>query len=266
MNLTYLQLETTNHCNAHCTFCPHHQFKEKGFMTDSLYGKILTEAQSLPYLEKVIPMLTGEPFLDKQFVWRLAVLREMLPKVEIEVYTNGSLLTRELVKELRQIPNVTYSVSVNGLQAETRKRLMGLDDFQQVKEGLRAMEEAGIQYRPTMVFSPQDEGECAAFHEAGGVVIQYQSWAGSQYDYKRTVSTRCERALYEMTVRYNGDVVLCCFDPFGKVTFGNLNTEGIEGIWESEKHQNYQRLHARGRGEELQLCGQCTEGLTMKIA
>jgi len=209
-------------------------------------------------------MLTGEPFLDKQFVQRLAMLRGMLPKVEIEVYTNGSLLTKELVWELKQVPNVKYSISLNGLRAETRRRLMGLDDMEKVKIGLRAMEEAGIKYRPTMVFSRQDEQECAAFNEAGGIVIQYQSWAGQQYGYIRRASTRCDRALYEMTVRYNGDVVLCCFDPFGKVTFGNLNQETIEGVWQSEKHRNYQRMHARERGEELQLCGQCTEGLTTR--
>jgi radical SAM protein with 4Fe4S-binding SPASM domain len=260
--MKYLQLETTNHCNAHCTFCPHHQFTEKGFMSDALYWKILTEAQRIPTLEKVVPMLTGEPFLDKQFVYRLKLLRQMLPKVEIEVYTNGSLLTRELVSELKGIPGVKYSVSVNGLKGTTRKRLMGLDDMEKVKAGLRAMEEAGIEYRPTMVYSTQDNQECVAFNEAGGLSIQYQSWAGQQYNYKRTVSTRCERALYEMTVRYNGDVVLCCFDPFGEVTFGNLNRQTIEEVWTSEKHRNYQRLHARGRGQELKLCGQCTEGLT----
>lgn len=263
-DLYILQLETTNHCNAHCTFCPHDRFTEKGFMSDELYDKILSEARELPHLTKIIPMLTGEPFLDKKFVSRLRKLRETF-SCAIEVYTNGSLLTEELVSQLKEIPAIEYSVSLNGLKRETRRRLMGLDDYQQVRAGLRAMERAGIRYRPTMVFAPEvTDKEARDFFDAGGMVIKYQSWAGLEYPFQRTCRTSCGRALRDMTVRYNGDVVLCCFDPFGKVTFGNLNRETIEEVWTSERHRNYQRMHALGRGNELPLCDQCTEGLTMR--
>jgi radical SAM protein with 4Fe4S-binding SPASM domain len=63
-----------------------------------------------------------------------------------------------------------------------------------------------------------------------------------------------------MTIRYNGDVVLCCFDPFGEVTFGNLNNETIEEIWKGDKHQEYALTHKQGRGNELLRCESCTEG------
>lgn len=260
-DLQYIQLETTNHCNAKCVFCPHYKFTEKGFMTDELYSKILDEAQKLPNIQEIIPMLTGEPFLDKKFIPRLKKLREMFPNIAIEVYTNGSLLTEENVRQIALIPNIRYSISMNGLSPETRKMVMGLDDYFDVMLGIKAMERAGIKYRVTMVAYPEiSREEMKEFIKAGGTVIQYQSWAGTQYPYERRRWTSCPRALNAMTIRYNGDVVLCCFDPFGEVTFGNLNTETIEEIWQSERHREYQMKHKEGRGNEMPMCEQCTEG------
>jgi radical SAM protein with 4Fe4S-binding SPASM domain len=260
-DLLCIQLETTNHCNAKCKFCPHYKFTEKGFMTDELYDKILDEAKRLPNLAEIIPMLTGEPFLDKKFIPRLKKLREMFPNIAIEVYTNGSLLKDEIIQQLKDIPSVRYSVSLNGLNPETRKTIMGLDDYWDVVFAFKTMERLGIKYRATMVAYPElSREEMKGFIESGGTVIQYQSWAGTQYPYERRRWTSCARAINGMTIRYNGDVVLCCFDPFGEVTFGNLNNETIEEIWQSDKHQEYALAHKQGRGNELLKCEQCTEG------
>lgn len=260
-DLLHIQLETTNHCNAKCLFCPQYKFAEKGFMTDELYEKILDEALKLPNLAEVIPMLTGEPFLDKKFISRLRKLREMFPTIAIEVYTNGSLLVDDVIHQLKDIPGVRYSVSLNGLNPETRKRIMGLDDYWEVVRAFKTMEKLGVKYRATMVAYPEiSREEFKGFIESGGTVIQYQSWAGTQYPYERRRWTCCPRAVNGMTIRYNGDVILCCFDPFGEVTFGNLNTETIEEIWQSQKHKEYQIMHKQGRGNELPMCEHCTEG------
>ena len=68
------------------------------------------------------------------------------------------------------------------------------------------------------------------------------------------------RAKSYMTVRYDGRVNLCCFDPFGKVVFGDLNNNTIEEVWQSDKHREYQALHNEGRVAQLPLCCSCTEG------
>jgi radical SAM protein with 4Fe4S-binding SPASM domain len=205
-------------------------------------------------------MLTGEPFLDKKFIPRLRTLRETLPDVSIEVYTNGSLLTDDVINQIKDIP-VRYSISLNGLSPETRKNIMGLNDYWEVIRALKTMDKLGVKYRVTMVAHPTvSPEEIKGFTESGGTAIQYQSWAGIQYPYERRRWTSCPRAINGMTVRYNGDVVLCCFDPFGEVTFGNLNKETIEEIWKNDKHRNYQMMHRQGRGQELLKCEHCTEG------
>lgn len=259
-DLLYLQVETTNHCNGKCVFCPQHQFKEKGFMTQELYEKIIDEASRLPNLTMFHPMLTGEPFLDKNFMDRLRLARAKLPNVEFEIYTNGSLFTDEIIYQLKEIPNLHLSVSLNGLKPETRKKLMGFDDYWQVMQAFKLMEQSGIKYRATMVAYPEiSQDEVAAFIESGGTAIRYQSWAGIQYPYERKRWTSCARAINQMTVLYTGDVCLCCFDPFGEVNFGNLNSDTIETVWNNTRHKEYQSMHKQGRGHELPKCEACTE-------
>lgn len=260
-SLLVLQVETTNICNANCIFCPHHKFKEFGTMSDELYEKIVREASELPKLQLFIPMLTGEPLCDKKFVERLKFARERMPWISIEIYTNGTLLTPEIIDKLKGITDLHISLSLNAITPETRKQMMGLDDYWDVIKSMKYMESVGLPYRTTMVAHPQiRELEIQTFIKAGGLAIQSQSWCGEQYPYERRRWTSCPRALNFMTVRYTGDVCLCCFDPFGKVTFGNLNNQTIEEIWKSQRHREYQERHKIGKGNECGLCYACTEG------
>jgi len=260
-SLLALQVETTNRCNAKCLFCPHHKFAEFGTMSQELYEKIVDEASRLPALEVFTPMLTGEPFCDPQFVERLKLARSKLPNVMLEVYTNGHLLTKDLIDQLCQVKEMRFSVSLNAITPETRKRMTGLDDYVKVADMMLYMEHVGMPYRATMVGYPEiRQEEIRAFVKAGGLAIQYQSWCGEQYPYDRRRWTSCPRAMNYMTVRWTGQVCLCCFDPFGKVDFGDLNKETIEDIWQSSRRREYQSLHRQGRGAECELCNMCTEG------
>ncbi len=259
--LAILQVETTNLCNAKCVFCQHDKFTEFGTMTDGLYKKIVDEASQLPKLQTFIPMLTGEPFCDEQIIDRIKYARVQMPWVNIQLYTNGSLLTFEILQQLKEIPNFYLSISLNGLNPETREKVMGLKDWRHIIRMANYAEQIKLPYRVTMVAYPEiNQDELRGFIRAGGMAIQYQSWAGQQYPYKRNRWTSCIRALTHMTVRYNGDANLCCFDPFGKVSFGNLNENTIEGIWTSQMRQEYIASHKAGEGNKMPLCEACTEG------
>ncbi len=258
--LSILQIETTNLCQASCIFCQHDKFTEFGTMTDELYEKIITEASGLK-LHTFIPMLTGEPFCDKQIIDRIKYARLKMPWVNIQLYTNGSLLTLAILDGLKKIPDFSLSISLNGLNPETRKKVMGLDDWGHVIQMAHYAEQIKLPYRVTLVATPEvSEEERVNFIKAGGMVIQYQSWAGQQYPYKRNRWTSCVRALNHMTIRYNGDANLCCFDPFGKVSFGNLNEKTITEIWQSPERQRYILKHKTGEGHKLPMCDSCTEG------
>ncbi len=258
--LAVLQLETTNLCQAHCVFCQHDKFTEFGTMADELYEKIIIEASKLPNLRLFIPMLTGEPFCDKNIIGRIKYAREKMPWVNIQLYTNGSLLTLDIIQQLKEISNFNLSISLNGLTPETRKKVTGLDDWSHVVQMAHYAEGIKLSYRVTMVcYHDVPIKEIEDFVKSGGTAIGYQSWAGQQYPHRRIRPTSCVRALNHMTIRYNGDANLCCFDPFGKVSFGNLSEKTIEEIWKSPERQEYILRHKILEGHKLTLCDSCTE-------
>lgn len=260
-NIAVLQVETTNICNAHCVFCPHDRFKEFGTMSDELWDKIVSEAACLSGLQTFIPMLTGEPFCDKQILSRIRHARERLPKVMIQLYTNGGLLTEAILEELAAVPQFFLNISLNGLKPEIREHLMGLKDWVHVVRMARYAQQIKLPTRVTMVAYPElHEKDLSDFNAVGGVAIQYQSWAGQQYPYERKRWTSCPRALSHMTVRYDGSANLCCFDPFGKVSFGNVTEQTLEEIWQGRARREYRESHQVGQGNRLPLCGACTEG------
>lgn len=265
-----LQVETTNYCNARCIFCAYDQIKKHGTMSDDLYTRILKDAKKLaPSPKTFIPMLTGEPFLDLQMVDRIKEARAALPKTEIHLYTNGSKLTEEIIKELAQVPNFHVNISANGASVETRKRLTGLGDYEHVARMIDYADTMHISHSVSLVQHPSiTKKEEAAFHRRWGeatsssscrspYIFQHLNFAGLTYKKDKTHFTYCLHATSHMTVLWDGRVNLCCMDPLGRKIFGDLNFQTVLEVWLSQERQRYATMHKEGRGTECEVCRDC---------
>lgn len=268
--LERIQVETTNHCNAKCIFCAHSRIPERGTMSGRLYSKILSDLSRLtPPLKTFIPMLIGEPLLDPHILDRIREARAVLPHSEIELYTNGSLLTEQIINNLAPVQGFRLNISANGAARETRKRLTGLDDFEHLDRMIGQVDRAGIPHSVSMVQHPSitaDEEE--AFNLKWGAassassnripyVFQHLNFAGLTRASEGINFTRCIHATSYMTVFWNGIVNLCCMDPLGRKTFGDLNHRSVAEIWYSEERQRYCQIHNEGNGARLELCRDC---------
>ncbi|HEY0087402.1 MAG TPA: radical SAM/SPASM domain-containing protein [Candidatus Lokiarchaeia archaeon] len=260
MDLKVLQIETTSLCNSHCIFCIHNSLKTFGTMSDNLFLKILNDAREIPTIQTIIPMMLGEPFLDKKIISRLKLINQILPKVKISLFTNCSLLTDKIVKELWEIKNLKMYFSLNGTK-EVRKRLMDLDDFEHCFEMIKlyaSKKECIVQ----MVQYPSvSNGELKEFKNLFPnapptlQVISYKNWSGDKFC--ALPKTSCKRAMYDMTIMWNGLVNLCCME-YGKVIFGDANKSSIKEIWESPSRQAYCLVHSEGKFLKNTPCYNCT--------
>jgi len=259
--ISELQIETTNICNSNCQFCPRYALKDHGTMKDLLYEKILVEAAKLK-VSKIIPMGFGEPFCDPQFLDRVELINQILPEAKIDIYTNGSLIDDSDIRRLAGVKKLRLRISLNAASRDTRKHIMGLDDFYIVYDKIEKIKDAGIDLVLTMVFFPSISMEEAATFMGyqHPWVLMFQSFAGLTYRYRRTNPVSCCRMRDGLFIRWNGDVSLCCFDPTGRVVFGNLNDQSLEEIWQSEKHQVYVIAHQNKQGHLMKLCENCSEG------
>ena len=230
-------------------------------MSNELFEKILNDARDIDTLETIIPMLTGEPFIDKEFLIKLRLINNILPGKNIIVYTNGSFLNEEILNELNVIKNLDINVSLNGNCKETRKRLMGLDDYDHVVKMISIYSKFGNPFNVSFVAEPSVENkELQEFYQKWGIhsqLIKFSNFAGENFDAENPM-THCIRAIEQMTVLFDGKVSLCCLDSPAEIIFGDLNKQTVKEIWESEERQRYVKGHLNGK--IMTRCDNCTGG------
>jgi len=254
--LKSIQIETTNICNANCSFCIHNSINKFGTMSDKLFLKILHEARRIPSLVSVVPMMLGEPFCDPDIIKRLKLINKILPEKEIVLFTNGSLLTPSKIKELKKIKDLTVNFSLNGLNKEMREKLMGLDDFDYVVKMINLYEKTGKPFKVLLVADPTvSTGELNKFKKLTWKtqLVKYGNWTGDKG--RGTRQSQCVRAKAGMTIMYDGRVNLCCME-YGKVIFGDLNKQTIKDVWRSPYRQMYCKAHSAGKFL-LGVCNNC---------
>lgn len=258
--LKIVQIEVTNLCNANCVFCPHSKVKKFGTMTDHLFKKILNDVKKINSVERIIPMLLGEPFCDRKFLQKLKLINKILPGMKITIFTNCSLLSRKKIIALSKIKNLEVFFSLNGACKKTRQDLMRLFDYDNAIKMIDLYAKTGRPYVVTLVKHPiVSSAEILEFKKKYGnhMVVEYKNFSGDIFD--DGPKTHCNRAISEMTIMWDGIVNLCCMDAYGKVTFGDVNIASVKDIWESEARQKYANVHLDGHYMRGVPCSNCTK-------
>ena len=113
-------IEPTDRCNLKCPGC---------------YAKSSCDGSDLPFermaqvvrqvIDMGVTLVTvsgGEPFLREKADQTLSRLGEMFPNQGFLVYTNGTLIDREIAERLGKVGNVFPAISVEGFEHQTDRR------------------------------------------------------------------------------------------------------------------------------------------------
>lgn len=253
-----IQLETTNHCNNNCKFCPHHNIKLHNHMTMELFKKIIDECVEIKP-NKIVPFLNGEPFLDPLFFDRLHYIREKLPDVFIEIHTNGHLLTKQVVESLNNHRVNFVNVSVNAVSEEVYQLVTGSKNLKSVETNTKYFcSHFKGKKRVSLVPVPENVTEVEEFKkrwegfDCEVQINQLYNWAGNIY-LSETRLEPCFRIMSHMTILCDGRVNLCCMSP-DKI-IGDLNTQSIKEVWEDNKWMRL--MHIKGKRPMLSPCKDC---------
>jgi radical SAM protein with 4Fe4S-binding SPASM domain len=273
-----LQIETTAVCNARCTFCIYPtdlNSRPKGRMSMDLFRKIVDEASTIPQINDVCITGLSESLLDPDLEARIAHVREKIPEAFINSFTNGTYLTPERYESLQDAGLDMILVSINAVDAEGRKRIMGLDDFDkvvnQITEAIRREKTCKVHIRAVVskdgtdrALAPKDSEHLYRIwgHRAEGGRVQSiweSNWTG-HIPVKRDFQPNecCFRALDQIYVTFDGKVTTCCFDPLGAQVFGNLNTQGMREIYNSPEYVLFREDHDRNEADKYPICKGCS--------
>lgn len=263
-----VRVETTNHCQADCSFCPRSTIgRAKGFMKQDLFEKVVAQCAQggcrLMHLHGF-----GEPLLDKQLPERIQLCKQSgIPRVKI--FTNGDLLRGELAQRLLESGVDEIKISIDGADSKEFNLLrVGLDHgkvFDNVKAFRKLRDEAGST-KPTIVAATcQTSNRDQTEKMLKGVVdhidfTHIHNWGGAMGQLTgQKLRKPCDRLWRTFTVLVNGDAALCCLDYSGKEILGDVNQQSITEIWNNQRYRELRQLHRDSRQNQIPLCSNCSK-------
>lgn len=126
-----IYIEVTTQCNFSCVTCIRNNWNEDlGQMEWGIFEKFLNNLKELPYLETVHFGGFGEPFSHPRILDMLKAVKSM--GLRVEVITNGSFLTDNVIEELISLGLDRIYVSLDGPDEEEYNEIRQGADFNDV--------------------------------------------------------------------------------------------------------------------------------------
>jgi MoaA/NifB/PqqE/SkfB family radical SAM enzyme len=260
-----VQIESTNICHAKCVFCPRDEMhRAQGVMSRELFRKIVDECAGLG-ITHVRMHNYGEAFLDRHLTEKVRYAKDKGIK-EVGMISNGSLITEKVARAVIETGLDAINISVDA---------GGKDVFEQTRIGLnydkvianierlvRIRSELGRNH-PKLILSFVRQNNSAdeqAFIEHWRAIAdkihitELHNWGGT-LNHESDVNYPCYRPWLTFTVLWDGRVSLCCADFDGKTILGDLKTQSIQDIWNSDAYRAVRREHLESGGPEV--CRAC---------
>lgn len=255
-----LRMESTNHCNFKCVFCPHPKMqRSKGFMDEQLYYNVIDQAADLGFIKLDLRNF-GEPIIDKRLA-KMAKYAYNKGLNKIYIHTNGYGLNKKILDGWGEagITDVNISLSPKREFGESRPGT----NVERMFSGLERLMESdskwkhilSVDYIRTGLSTKEEEKEFFDWLKKYDLVkridINLHNWAEGEAD----TFLQCHRLWTSVTVLWDGKVTLCCLDYEGEIDLGNVNQESLKDIINNEKYQEIRRNHINGKF--LSKCASC---------
>lgn len=231
-----IEIEINHDCNRACSYCPNSiaERKSSGKMSEQLFNKIMTELKALNFQGRVSFHFYNEPLLNPDLDHFVALTKTFLAKCRIEIFTNGTLLTKDRLITLID----------RGVDKFTVTRHHGIKQLpiEAIYENL----EPNIKSKLKL----QSYNELIYTSRGGLMNVGHT---------KKTppLDLPCYIPSAVLVVTKDGNVVPCFEDYFEQNVMGNINDNSLEEIWNSEKYKNFRdRLKMKLR-HELPVCKSC---------
>ena len=265
-------VETTAKCNLYCPMCPRETHKQpKADMTDGVFETLVRE--SADSAEHMMLIGLGEPFMDPQIFERIEFCHRH--SISTLISTNGTFLDEACAARVLDGPLEQITLSFDGFKKETFEFYRKGAKFEKVRDNfvrfarMKHQRKSSLQVVVQMVIMDGNADEVddfIAFWNAIPGVDQLRikadetnlmrpSSGHSADEWKHPCHYLWRGPMY---IKQNGDVYPCCQSYMldGKPV-GHIGDQPLMEIWNSEGMQEMRRLHASGRGGEVDICSRC---------
>lgn len=285
-----LYVDPSSACNFRCQFCPTghkdlvraSQYK-RSVMGMDLFEKLLRDLGAFPQPLRVMRMnKIGEPLLNKNLPAMIALAKQSGHVRNIDLATNAALFSQDLLARLVEAGLDRLNISLEGINREQYREHAKVDiDFDHLVEMIRWLYpnrgncEVTIKI-PGNYLSEEDRKKffdlfgdwCDRIFveelspiwpefdvaQRAGVTVQERE---GQYRQPLLDKDVCTYIFYAMAVNADGTVSACCPDWDQKLVLGDLKTQTLAEVWNSEAMRALQLQHLRGQRRENPVCRNC---------
>ena len=284
-----LWIEPTSVCDLSCVMCLNRCIPEdeKGFMDFNLFRKIIDEAANFVY--DVYLHHRGESLLHPDIFKMIKYAKAK--SIFTRLHTNATLLTEERSYSLLNSGLDFLSFSFDGYEKETYEKIRVGANFERtlsnITNFLRIKKELEKK-TPHTVFTvieftespkPQNDARRKQFisqfnslpldnfisrrpHNWGG---DYDTREGKDDSSEENSYLPCTFPWYSLTIFYDGEVLPCPQDFFGKNELGSVEYASLSEIWNGSTLTSLRKKMVMKKYQDMESCNRCDRLWRKKI-
>ena len=273
-----IYIEITNICNMSCSFCCGTTRELKSMTLDDFR---LIASQVEPLGVQIYLHVLGEPLLHENFNGILDIASEY--NLPVNITTNGTLIKKRLTELLNHKAVRKVNISVHSLEGKSfdvcDEYLSDITEF-----GIKCMKQGRpiVNYRMWTCDSVWNisDNDTKALHyimsafvsdveedySRGFMSVKLAENVYICYDKQFVWPNLCHEEISKygkclggrdmLAILVDGSVVPCCLDSEGKVNLGNIFTENLSDIMNSEKYKLLVQGF-KGKAISEELCKRC---------
>lgn len=283
------QLQTINRCNANCPMCPYASTTATGelqTMNDRVFKKLVNEISLRKEVQLIVMSFQNEPLADKKLIERAKYIKEKAPHVNLELVSNGYLLTPNIAEEIYDIFD-EVELSIHAVKSETYKEVLGGLDFKKTLKNIFHIGKFNKMRSKTVLrfvkqkINANEYSHFKKFWRRNGFAVlgfDLNSRLHAVKDYEKMkyrekwfqlievkllklisplIFSHCPIPNTAMYIRSNGDVVFCFSDWTEENILGNINNNSIYDVFHSLKMKNLRDRINSNSAYEHDICKKC---------
>lgn len=286
-----VRIETVSACNLRCQHCTTgvaYDSTDRRIMKMETFNILVEQLKQIPTIRTATLYLGGEPLLNKNHALMCKRIKEETTIQKTKFVTNGMLLTQAWCDKIADANVDSISISLDGLSPEEHNSIRVRSDYETIKKNIymlkNTLESKGcatkLQIGNTQINTVKG-ASCMASKRAAvvpdfllkdfpgydigsgfamiwpGMTAEQTGIKGLTVQHTKPWST-CDHPFYDLAVRPNGDIILCCYDISGKQVMGNIHQDNILDIYQAPGYVELRRkMLDRDREAVPDICKRC---------
>ena len=232
-----LQVELTEGCNLRCSTCGLNAIRGKAndlkFLTMANATKLCERILEAGWNPRIEFAMHGEPSLHPQLTQVLSLFRKLLPKLHLMMTSNGGGFMKD--------PTVSIDEAMESLNVLALDAYEGVAIVPSILKRYQGIHDP-IQYPADPRGNPHrrrkpDQHDLVIVQDivkaTKGTHSSLNNHAGSGMPANTNGhGKRCAKPFRELSIRYDGNVAICCNDWKGEYYCGNVFDQPLEEVWQ----------------------------------